>query len=505
MGLSLRLEPLANALFDRLLAEQDFEFVTRSTLEEVVQWLHLMVRAVRVDGCRARGLANGLAMLEESMRSQGVSVDQYINIFQLLSRGVEQLIRIRFLDLYEPVLERVLPNLLDRGLLQPEPGDDRRETLLKVSEELLRKLISQGLALRQVDALVGRVLRALLQGREKLDTRTLSLLMSYDGDRACIPIDRCKGPLEGVVHLGNKGYLIKRLARDGLPVPPGFVLTTEVFRCRDAILASAALRRDIAERIRAEISRLERATGRRLGDPERPLLVSVRSGSAISMPGILDTILNVGMNVNVAEGFAVSSGSAWGAWDAYRRLLQYWGMGQGIERNRFDALMREAKERYGVSKKANLSADQMCELALCYRDFLRDEGDPIIDEPFAQILACVNLVLDSWSSERSRLYRRELHIAEEWGTAVIVQSMVYGNLNARAGTGVAFTCDPHRTAPGVSLYGDFTTQAQGDDVISGFVETCPSAKTRTARRRPISRCRRTSPGSTRRWRSTRAP
>jgi pyruvate,orthophosphate dikinase len=473
MGLSLRLEPLANALFDRLLAEQEFEFVTRSTLEEVVQWLHLMVRAVRVDGCRARGLANGLAMLEESMRSQGVSVDQYINIFQLLARGVEQLIRIRFLDLYEPVLARVLPNLLDRGLLQPASGEDRSETLLKASEELLRKLISHSLALRQIDALVGRVLRALLQGREKLDTRTLSLLMSYDGDRACIPIDRCKGPLEGVVHLGNKGYLIKRLARDGLPVPPGFVLTTEVFRCRDAILASAVLRRDIAERIRAEINRLERVTGRRLGDPERPLLVSVRSGSAISMPGILDTILNVGMNVKVTEGFAAASGSPWGAWDAYRRLLQFWGMGQGIERIRFDALMRETKEKYGVTKKAHLAADQMRELALCYRDFLRDEGDPIIDDPFAQILACVNLVLDSWSSERSRLYRRELHIAEEWGTAVIVQSMVYGNLNARAGTGVAFTCDPRRPTPGVCLYGDFTTQAQGDDVISGLVETFP--------------------------------
>ncbi|HEY5656889.1 MAG TPA: hypothetical protein VIY27_03785, partial [Myxococcota bacterium] len=296
MGLSLRLEILANALFDRLINRQDFEFVTHSTLEQVVQWLHLMVRAVRVDGCRGRGLANGLAMLEESMRSPGVSVDQYINIFQLLSRGVEQLIRIRFLDLYEPVLERVLPNLLERGLLKPEPDDDRRETLLKVSEEVLRKLISQSLALRQIDALVGRVLRALLQARERLDKRTLSLLMSYDGDRTCIPIDRCKGPLEGVVHLGNKGYLIKRLARNGFPVPPGFLLTTEVFRCRDAIRASAALRRDLADRIKTEIARLEQETGSKLGDPARPLLVSVRSGSAISMPGILDTILNVGMN-----------------------------------------------------------------------------------------------------------------------------------------------------------------------------------------------------------------
>jgi pyruvate,orthophosphate dikinase len=144
-----------------------------------------------------------------------------------------------------------------------------------------------------------------------------------------------------------------------------------------------------------------------------------------------------------------------------------------MKREGFGALMREAKQRAGAHKKSHLSAKAMRELALRYRDLLVEAGTPLPDDPFEQLLACVELVLDSWNSEKARLYRQELRIAEEWGTAVIVQSMVYGNLHDRAGTGVVFTCDPHRKAPGVHLHGDFTTQAQGDDVVSGLVETHP--------------------------------
>jgi len=473
LGLSLRVESLVNALFERLIDEQDFELVTCSTLERVQSWLHLMLRGIRIDGCHGRGLANALAMLEECTDAGSASVDQYINIFQLLSRGVEQLIRIRFMDVYEPVLDAMLPHMLKRGALPGLLEDDPRETAFKVSEGILRDLIAESLALPQIDTLVGRVLRSMLQAREKLDTDKLNALMTYDGECACVPIDRSPSPLDGPIHLGNKGHLIKRMAREGMPVPPGFVLTTEVFRCRDAIRASQALRDDVALRIRIEMSRLESETGRRFGDRERPLLISVRSGSAISMPGILDTLLNVGLNEKLTEAFAVHSDSPWGAWDAYRRLLQFWGMGHGVERERFGALMREAKQRAGALKKSHLSAEAMRGLALRYRDLLVEAGTPIPDDPFAQLFACVELVLDSWNSEKARLYRRELRIAEEWGTAVIVQSMVYGNLHDRAGTGVVLTCNPQRKAPGVRLYGDFITQAQGDDVVSGLVETHP--------------------------------
>jgi pyruvate,orthophosphate dikinase len=473
MGLSLRLESLANALFDQLLAEQDFDLVNRALLERVVHWLHLMLRAVRVDGCRGRGIASALAMLEEAVQTEGMSLDQYIDIFQLLGRGVEQLVRIRFLDLYGPVLETLVPRLLETGVVKGEPGDDSHETVLKVSEEVIRDLVTQSVAVRQIDALIGRVLRSMMHARERLDAVTSSLLMTYEGERACVAIDRMRGPLDGAVHLGSKGTQLTRLAYDGLPVPPGFILTTEVFRCREAIRASEALRQDVAQRVRRELNRLERETGRRLGDPRRPLLLSVGAGSAISMPGILDSIDNVGMNREVAEGLAERTGSAWGAWDAYRRLLQFWGMSHGIARDRFDALMREAKEACGARKKSDLPGEEMRELALRYRNLLERADCPIADDPWEQLGACIDLVLDSWGSDKARLYRRELRIAEEWGTAVVVQSTVYGNLHARSGSGVAFTCDPRRRAPGVRLYGDFTVQAQCEDVVSGLVETFP--------------------------------
>jgi pyruvate,orthophosphate dikinase len=231
--------------------------------------------------------------------------------------------------------------------------------------------------------------------------------------------------------------------------------------------------RDLRARIRAQIERLERETELRFGDPRRPLLLSVRSGSAISMPGVLDTFLDVGINEEIAEGLAARSGSPWGAWDAYRRFLQFWGMGHDLERNRFDALMRAVKAELGVEKKAQIPATAMKQVAQRYRRFILEQGVAIADDPALQLERCVQLVLRSWDAEKARVYRAELQIAEEWGTAVVVQNMVYGNLNARSGTGVVLTCDPRRPSSDVRLYGDFIVQGQGDDVVSGLVQTHP--------------------------------
>jgi pyruvate,orthophosphate dikinase len=472
-GLTFRIESLANVLFERMISEQDVEYITRSTLQRAVRWLWLMLRALRVDGCRARGIATGVAMLEQALDTEGISVDQYINIFQVMSRGVDQLIRIRFLDGYEPVLNRLVGRMLTRGVLPGVAESDPRAAMLEVSEKFLRDLIAGSFGLQQLDNLVGKILRTLTRARESLDRDTLSLLMTYDADRCCVPIDREKGPLDGAVYLGNKGHLIKQLARGGLPVPDGFILTTEVFRCRKAIWANDDLRRDVNNEVRRQVARLERLSGRRYGDPRDPLLLSVRSGASISMPGMLDTFLNVGMNAQMAEGLAVQSGSAWGAWDAYRRFLQFWGMGHGLPRDLFDALMREAKAELGVEKKAQFSDDDMRELAFRYRSLLLDRNVEVIEDGYEQLAACVELVLRSWDSTKASVYRSELRIAEEWGTAVIVQNMVYGNLSACSGTGVVLTCNPRRTAGSVQLYGDFVAQGQGDDVVSGLVDTFP--------------------------------
>jgi pyruvate,orthophosphate dikinase len=465
-----------------MFSEENFEFITRNTLLRVAGWLRLTLRALRVDGFRGRGLATGTDMLDQALRAEGFRVDQYINILQLLSRSVENQIRIRFLDVYEKVLERILSRMYERGALKPEEGSDAQEQVLKISEGFFRDLIAESFGLQQLDnLLLGKVLRVIVQWREKFDRTTLSLLMTYDADRSFAEIGPELGPHDGAIYLGNKGYAIKRLAHDGMPVPDGFILTTEIFRCREAMRSCEELEREVHEQIRQQVTRLERLTDSRFGDPRRPLLLSVRSGAAISMPGILDTFLNVGMTPDVAEGFAKRSGCPWAAWDAYRRFVQGWGMGHGIDRDHFDTLMREGKQAAHVAKKSEMEPEEMKGLALRYRDFVLTQGVAIPDDPFEQLDVCMDLVLASWHSETAKSYRSAVQIAEEWGTAVVVQSMIYGNLSNRSGTGVTMTCDPRQTSGDVRLHGDFAVQGQGDDVVSGLVQTFPiSEKQRLA-------------------------
>ncbi len=483
LGLGFRIESLARVLFERAVEEEDLECPTRDTLRSVARLLHLMLRAVRVDGCRGRGLESGIAMLDQALATEGIASEQVVNIFQSLSRSVEQLIRVRYLDVYEPALDRVLRRRIALGRLRSEAGEGERETVLRVSERLLRDLISRGFGLQQVDALVGRTLRSLASAREALAPGQLDRLVAYDALHSCVPIERRTSPLDGALHLGNKGYLIRRLAQLGLPVPDGFILTTEVFRSQAASCGWPPARRKLADQVRRQLRRLERVTGCRLGDPGQPLLLSVRSGAGLSMPGMLQTFLNVGTNERIAAGLGERSGSAWGAWDAYRRLLQFWGMDHGIGRDRFDALMRDAKQAAGVEKKANLPPDQMRALALRYRTLLREQGCEIVEDPFEQLLACIERVVRSWDGERARLYRKELQIAEQWGTAVVVQRMVFGNLHSRSGTGVALTCDADHSPEEVHLVGDFVVQAQGEDVVSGLVETFPISASQARTRR----------------------
>ena len=255
-------------------------------------------------------------------------------------------------------------------------------------------------------------------------------------------------------------------------VPDGFVLTTDVFRARDALGKSVTARRRLQDRVREELADLERRVGARFGDTEHPLLLSVRSGAPLSMPGMLATYLNVGMSPAVIEAVAKQRGS-WAAWDAYRRFVQSWGMGHGLDRDRFDRLIADAKRSSGVRRKALLPADHMHRLAKEYEKIVTDADIVLEHDPFAQLIACIDLVQASWDAPGARLYRRELQIADEWGTAVIVQAMVFGNLGPRSGAGVVFTTDPRRAADAVELSGDFTVQSQGDDVVGGLVATFP--------------------------------
>jgi len=297
--------------------------------------------------------------------------------------------------------------------------------------------------------------------------------MTYDPEKVICPIHEPRPLTNDLIHLGSKGYNLVVLASDGIPVPPGFIVTTEVFRCHRVIMEFRFALEDFLDQVRREMHRLEQITGRRFGDLENPLLVSVRSGAAISMPGMMDTLLNVGINEEIAHGLALSTGNPWFAWDNYRRFLQSWGMSFGMEREVFNEMMRIWKVRYGVDQKKQFTGEQMRELALAYRQALLDRHVNLYEDPWEQLEVAINQVIRSWNSPKARDYREIMGISDDWGTAVIVQAMVFGNRGPESGSGVFFTANPMKRVRRVVLWGDFTPWNQGEDIVAGLVKTYP--------------------------------
>ncbi|MCG6892974.1 MAG: pyruvate, phosphate dikinase, partial [Desulfobacteraceae bacterium] len=221
------------------------------------------------------------------------------------------------------------------------------------------------------------------------------------------------------------------------------------------------------------IAALEHRTGLRFGDLDNPLLLSVRSGAAISQPGMMDTFLNVGINEEITERLAYRSGNVWFAWDNYRRFLQGYGMAFGLERDDFDAIISEFKRRWSIPVKRDFTGGHMRKVALTYKRMIEDAGIDIIEDPLEQLFLTIKLVFSSWDSSKARTYRKIMGISDDWGTAVTVQRMIFGNLSQQAGTGVIFTHDPRWSADTLRLWGDFTLGNQGEDVVAGLVTTLP--------------------------------
>lgn len=468
VGLTFRMESLAAALCDRVMDVRNLPPDPRARLAIVAHWMGLLQRALRLDGFRARGVAQCVLMLEELLAAPAMAAPQVADVLRLLSRNIEALVRARILDPYEEPLRRVVSRMIARRLLPVPIGATRGEAVLMRTEGLLRDLIASSLGLQRLDALVARTLREVDADGDVSPARPLS-----PPDLRTSVVDmRRPATGQGIVALGRKAYMLFELARLGMPVPDGFVLTTDLFPFREEFRVAGPFRDRLEKRVREEIRRLERVSGARFGDPGRPLLLSVRGGGPLSMPGMLTTFLNVGMTPPVAEGLAVTRG-AWAAWDAYRRFVQFWGMSHGLPRDLFDEAMRTAKSRSGVARKAMLPPGEMRLLALGYEKLVRESGVEAVGDPFTQLMTCIDFVQASWDAEAARLYRQETRMAEQWGTAVMVQAMVFGNLGPRAGTGVVLTSDPGRPTDAVELWGDFAVQAQGDDVVGGLVETHP--------------------------------
>lgn len=281
--------------------------------------------------------------------------------------------------------------------------------------------------------------------------------------------DFSAGSMEQKELLGGKGANLAEMTRMGLPVPPGFTITTEA--CRYWMRTGEAPAGLEAE-VRAAMLRMEEQMGRRFGDPERPLLVSVRSGAARSMPGMMETVLNVGLNDATVEGLAAMAGGDHRfALDSYRRLLQMYGRTvEDIDAAAFEAVLDAHKQRRGVRSDVELPAEAMAGIVEEFQEIIeRETGRPFPQDPFMQLERSMLAVFRSWSSPRAVIFRNAERIPHDSGTAVNIGAMVFGNLDDNSATGVGFTRDPATGAPGV--YGDFLVRAQGEDVVAGIRNT----------------------------------
>ncbi|GAA0977447.1 hypothetical protein GCM10009555_038640 [Acrocarpospora macrocephala] len=270
--------------------------------------------------------------------------------------------------------------------------------------------------------------------------------------------------------LGGKGANLAEMTRLGLPVPPGFTITTEA--CR-AYLKLGELPEGLLREVGEHLLRVEQTMGRRLGDPADPLLLSVRSGGKFSMPGMMETILDVGLNDITVTGLAATSGDDRFAWDCYRRLISMYGATvEGVPRDLFERALAAHRRAAGVRTDPELDPAALRALVEEYKQIFQDHtGEPFPQDPATQLKGAILAVLRSWNTERARVYRRAEHIPDDLGTAVNIMAMVYGNRGPRSGTGVAFTRDPATGARG--RYGDYLPNAQGEDVVSGSRDTLP--------------------------------
>mgnify|MGYP000242102884 CR=1 FL=1 len=274
--------------------------------------------------------------------------------------------------------------------------------------------------------------------------------------------------------LGGKGAGLHEMAKAGLPVPPGFTITTEVcsYYYKNGKTFPDGLKEEVLENLR----KIEDAKGQKFGDPKNPLLVSVRSGAPVSMPGMMDTILNLGINDEIVEGLSRLGGERF-AYDAYRRFIQMFGdVVLKVDKKHFEEELEEVKRERGKTRDIDLTADDLKEVVKRFKNVLKSHGKEIPDDPYEQLWMAIKAVFDSWMNPRAIEYRKIYKIPEDWGTACNVVAMVFGNLGDDSGTGVMFTRDPS-TGEKV-IFGEFLPNAQGEDIVAGIRTPMPLSELR---------------------------
>ena len=477
LGLTFRIESLVNVLFEELVQTIDLSLITHVTIHEISELLALFDRALKADGIHSVEFERQQEFLTHSLEVRGFTFTQYLDIFKGFSIAVKNIISDYFNNVHEENLNRIIAGINKNKLLPrylpPDPAMDPEKLTHRITEIFFRDQLVFSLGLQQLDRLLTRILNILFHQLNTLHQDQLRLLLLYDPSQAITTVDQRGKHLPGIIYLGNKGLNMVKLKRFGMPVPPGFIITTEAFRCRDIIEHYPPALQNFRDQVVRQISAVEKLTGKTFGSATNPLLFSVRSGSSISQPGMMDTLLNVGINEEIAHGLAERTGNAWFAWDNYRRFLQCYGMAVGLERDHFDAIISEFKQTLGISFKKGFTGEQMQAVAMAYKKSIAAAGYPVLDDPMDQLYMTINSVLDSWESDKAKTYRKIMGISDDWGTAVTVQSMVFGNFSQQSGTGVIFTHNPRWPGDRVRLWGDFTVGNQGEDVVSGLVNTLP--------------------------------
>ncbi len=479
LGLTFRIESLLNVLFEELVDTFDLSLITKASFFQIFNRLKLFDAALELDGISTVEFKRQMDFLTHALKTRGFSYTQYLDIFKGFALAVRNIIIDHFNNIHSQNLNRILSQVSTDDILPKflpdEKIEDHEKLKHRVSEIFFREKIATALGLTQLDLLLSRIINILYQQAERLSKENLHLLLNYDPHRAMTSIDQKKKNY-GIIQVGNKGLNLLRLKNYGWPVPPGFIITTEVFRCRDIIDSYQPAGENFRHQVDGQLKALEKNTGKFFGNPDNPLLLSVRSGSAISQPGMMDTLLNVGISDKIAAGIAETTGNAWFAWDNYRRFLQCFGMAFGLKRDDFDAIIDDFKKKLDKPFKSGFTGDQMKSIALSYKGLVLDAGIRIPEDPFEQLLICIKNVIDSWESAKARTYRKIMRISDDWGTAATVQAMVFGNISDNSGTGVFFTHSPKLSGDSLRLWGDFTVGNQGEDVVSGLVTTLPISK-----------------------------
>src|SRR5690606_1727322 len=286
--------------------------------------------------------------------------------------------------------------------------------------------------------------------------------------------DLAEGDASMKALLGGKGAGVAEMMRLGVPVPDGFTVTTAA--CVDTMAAGGTWPDGLWEETLAALARLEERTGRGLGDPERPRLVSVRSGAVVSMPGMMDTILNLGIGDDTVDALGREAGDPRFAWDSYRRFVQMYGeVVEGVPAHVYEDALTALKKARGAAQDTDLSTDDLRELVDTFKQVSRQHiGDDLPSDPREALRRAIDAVFRSWLNPRARVYRRANGIPDDLGTAVNVMQMVFGNRGETSATGVCFTRNPSTGAK--ELYGEFLLNAQGEDVVAGIRTPRPLAE-----------------------------